>query len=170
MARRADRLAVEGARQQVEAAGGRRAAILEGRVEGRERRGIIAAADAELEPAAAQHVERRRILGEADRQFQRDGDDRRAEADARRPRGHGSQEDEGRGTGTGPLAPRREMVLRDPSDIEAQLLRRDEQIDELAEQLRRLGIRFEVGQEAEAKPVCHERRSPKTLPPSATST
>ena len=47
-----------------------------------ESRRVAAVADAELQPAAADQVEHDGVLGDADRQFQRQGDDAGAEPDA----------------------------------------------------------------------------------------
>ena len=87
--------------------------------ERRERRQIAAAADADFQPAAGHEVGHGGILGHADRQLQRQGDDAGAEADPRGPRRDLRQEDERRRQAALVLV---EVVLGDPGRIEAAAL------------------------------------------------
>ena len=64
-----------------------------------------------------------RVFGHPDRQLQRQGHDRRAEADPRRLRGQLRQEDERRGKAALVFV---EMMLRDPGRIEAEPFRLDD--------------------------------------------
>jgi hypothetical protein len=84
--------------------------------ERRERREIAARPDADLEAAAGYQVGHRGILGDTHRQFQRQGDDPRSQADARGPRRGLRQEDEGRWQTALAFV---EMMLGDPGRIEA---------------------------------------------------
>ena len=78
--------------------------------------GRAARAQAHLQAAAGQQVQHGRVLGHAQRVFQRQRDHARADADAPRARRHMGQKDEGRGQAALAFM---EMVLGHPGRVEA---------------------------------------------------
>ena len=121
--------------------------------EGREGRQIAARANADFEAAATQQVGDDGILGDADRQLQRQGDDAGAQANARGVGRDMRQEDEGRGQAAFSFV---EMMLGDPGRIEAVLLGVDDLFG--GESIALGGCRLveQAGEEAEA--LDRERR------------
>ncbi len=132
--------------------------------EGLEGGEIAARPDAELQPAVAHQVEHGGVLGHAQRQLQRQGDDAGAEPDLRGPRREMGQEDEGRGQAALVLV---EVVLGDPGRVEAAALGMDDLFGRQAVALGRIGHVEQAGEEAEARRavhVRHSRRSPAAPP------
>ena len=107
----------------------------------------VAAADADLDAAAAEGVDDRDVLGQPDRVLQRQDRDRGAEPD---PRGAGRRVGEERPRRRQAAAAVRHVVLGDPADVEAELVGDDEQL--LGVAVRRgqvVAATLDVGEEAE---------------------
>ena len=97
----------------------------------------IAFADAEIEPAAREQIERRRLLGEQHRVVPGQHEDGRAEAQGRGARAEPGQQIEARRD----LAEPGEMVLDDKGAVKAERLGLDIVLDPVAEALAAVGIR-----------------------------
>ena len=81
--------------------------------------GLVAAPDAEVEPAAGEQIDHRPLLGGTDRVVERQDRDGGAEADRARPLGERAREDRHRGADT-VLG---EVVLGDPDAVVPELFR-----------------------------------------------
>ena len=106
--------------------------------------------DADFQAAAAHQVEHRGILGDADRQLQRQRDDAGAEADARGPRRGLRQEHEGRRQAAFVFV---EMVLGDPGRVEAAALGMGDLRGGQPIALGGVGLVEQAGEEAQALEV-----------------
>ncbi len=143
----ADLLVAEGPPQDVQVLAGQFA--LAGRVppEGGVLQVAGAAAHAEFHPPAAERVDGRDVLGEADRVLQREHRDRRAEPDPGGARG-GVREEGPRGGQS--AAAERNVVLGHPADVEAEFVGDHEQVLGVAVGAGEVGAApLDVGEEAE---------------------
>ena len=79
---------------------------------------VVAAAGGEIDAAVAEQIERRPLLGDADRMMQRQHGDRRREPDVLGARGDIGEHQ----VGAGEHAERVEMMLADPGRMHAELV------------------------------------------------
>ena len=135
-----------GGADQREMVGRQLSAILAVQPEGAEGGHVAAGPDPHLQPAAAEHIQHRGIFGHAQRQFQRQGDDARAEPDAVGLRGHMRQEHQRRRQ---PALGLMEMMLRHPGTVEAAALGVDDLLRRQTVTLRRRGRIQHPGEEAQ---------------------
>ena len=124
-----------------------RVPLLAFEAEGGEGRHVATRSDTDFEAAAAHQVGDDGILGDADRQFQRQGDDAGAQPDSRRVGGDMGQEHEGGGQSAFALM---EMVLGDPGRIEAAFLGMPDLLGGEAVALGCVDLVEQAGEEAEA--------------------
>ena len=126
-------------------------------VRGVEREGVkggqvAAGANADFEPAAGHEVEHRGVLGDADRQLERQRDDAGGQPDARRPRRGLRQEHQ---RPRHPALVLMEMMLGHPGAVEAQPLGMHDLFERQAIPLGRRGLVEDAGEEAEAEGAGH---------------
>jgi hypothetical protein len=108
-----------------------------------------ARAQAELQPAAAEGVEHRRVLCQPQRVLERQRHDGGAELDPAGPRGRPGQQHQWRRQ---PAVLGAEVVLCHPAAVVAEFLGRDEQLDHRLVQLGGVGA-VHVGEEAQVKGI-----------------
>jgi hypothetical protein len=107
---------------------------------------IAARSDADLEAPAGYQVGHHGVLGNTQRQFERQGDDPCSQTDARGPRRGLRQENEGRRQAALAFV---EMMLRDPGRIEAETLGMRDLGGGQAIALGGVGLVEQTGEEAE---------------------
>src|SRR5262249_7203401 len=138
-----------------------RAVLAERRV----RRKSAAAADPDLQTAAAHQVEHGRVFGHADRQLEWQGHDSGSEADPRRLCGDLGEEDEGGGQAALVFM---EVVLRDPGRVVAEPLGMDDLRDRQPVSLGGLGLVEQPCEEPQAPGQGRKRHVPDIMHPFVT--
>ena len=108
--------------------------VVEGDVERQVFAPVVAAAGGEIDPAAAQQIERRPLLGDADRMMQRQHRHRRREPDVLRARGDIGEHE----VGAGQHAERVEMMLADPGRMHAELVGEQRLVEDVGDELVRV--------------------------------
>ena len=118
--------------------------------EGGEGQRVATGTQAQLEPAAAEDVDDRGVLGDPDRVLQRQDHDGGAETNALGALGGGREKGERRGE-TGAVV--QEVVLGHPAAVVAELLGSREQVEREAIGVGSVVPNMQMGQEAKAQPL-----------------
>ena len=111
-----------------------------------------AAAHTDFDPTAAERVDDGDVLGESDRVFEGQDRDGGSEPDPGRPRGGVCEEGPRRGEAA---TAERHVMLGDPADVEAELIRNDEELLSVVVRLAQVVTSaLDMGEETEPEARC----------------